>query len=122
MNIIKTALATSLITLSAASIAHSPKYEASDNSYESRLCVAVTQDSKGKIRNMIKQAHPSRFMSEDYSTAVNGITCNGINIADFAREAGNEKVANRLDKYRVRYGKIYDIARTKNGKIIRSEG
>nr|WP_136251998.1 DUF3718 domain-containing protein [Ningiella ruwaisensis] len=88
------------------------QFEAADDSYESRLCVAVTKKGADyRVRQLVKQATSSRLITHNYREVVNNINCNGMNIVDFAREVDNHVLANKLDSFR-------DKRRAKSGKII----
>lgn len=117
MKLLKYTIATLFFAGSAAVSANTPVYEAADSSYESQLCVSLTKASTLKASRLIADAHISKMPSLDYRLVANNITCNGENIADFARQVGNDKLANRLAQYQVRYGQIKDIAAKQNGNV-----
>lgn len=120
MNMTKAKLLLVAVALSTATIAsagNKQSYVAQDNSIESKICVAAASASKMRMNNAVKSISPAKHMSAKYELVANKLSCNGINIADFAAKAGNIDVANKLKSYRSKNVEIHDIAASYNGKI-----
>jgi hypothetical protein len=92
-------------------------YEATDNSIESSICVAAATGSNLRMNALIKNISSSKFMNRKYRLVANQLSCNGINVADFAALAGNTNVANKLKSYRGKNVTINDIATTYKGTV-----
>ena len=108
------------ITFSMAMSANAATYEAADNSAESQLCVAAATYSKLRMTQAVKRFVPntsSSKISKNYRLVANNLYCNGLDVAEFAMQAGNEKVAKKLLKYRDSDVQIRDIAKVTHGKV-----
>ena len=120
MNISKTKLLLVAIALTTANIAtagNGKSYVAQDNSIESKICVAAASGSKTRLNSAVDQISPTKMMHQKYALLANKLSCNGINVADFAAEAGNEEVASMLKSYRTKNVKIRDLAATYTGNV-----
>ncbi len=110
-------VALALTTANLASAGDSLTYVASDNSIESKLCVAAATASKTRVNTIVKQVSSTKLTRKNYTLVANELSCNGINIADFAAQAGNIAVANKLKSYRTKNVEIRDIASTFTGSV-----
>jgi hypothetical protein len=120
MNITKTKLlliALALTTANLASAGIKQTYVAQNDSIESKICVAAATGSKVRMNSAVKQLSSSQHMHTKYELVANKISCNGINVADFAAQAGNVEVANKLKSYRTKNVEIRDIAAISNGRV-----
>jgi hypothetical protein len=120
MNMIKTKLllvALALTTANLATAGNSESYVTQDESIESKICVAAATASKLHMNRVVKQIAPTKSMHSKYEMVANELSCNGMNIADFAAQAGNIKMANKLKSYRTKNVKIRDIAATYSGSV-----
>ncbi|MFT4655056.1 MAG: hypothetical protein ACJA0G_001031 [Kangiellaceae bacterium] len=126
MNIFKAKLLLVVLTLTTANLAtagavNSKTYEAQDNSIESKICVAAATASNARMNSTVKQMSSTKLMHTKYTLIANEIRCNGINVADFAAQAGNIEVAKKLKSYRTKNVEILDIATTYTGNVSVSE-
>ncbi|MFT6269389.1 MAG: hypothetical protein ACJAVV_002214 [Alphaproteobacteria bacterium] len=113
MNISKAKLLLVALTLTAANLAtagNSQTYVAQNDLTESKICVAAATGSNSRMNSTIKQMLPTKLMHTKYTLVANKLKCNGMNVADFAEQAGNIEVANKLKSYRTKNVKIQDIA------------
>lgn len=114
---IKTGLTVIALTFGLASAANAAQYTAADNSIESKMCVTAATASKMKMHNEIKDFSSSKLTSKSYRLVANKLYCNGINVAEFARQAGNEEIAQKLAKYRKNNVQIRDLAKARHGNV-----
>ena len=84
--------ATALIGLSATASA-GVRYVAADDSAESQLCVSAALDKHFRFENKVE------LSGIPYKTVAAKLECNGINVAQFSADAGNSKVAKKLERY-----------------------
>lgn len=120
MNMIKTKLllvALALTTANLASAGTSQSYVTQDDSIESKICIAAATASKLHMNRVVKQIAPTKSMHSKYQLVANELSCNGMNIADFAAQAGNIKMANKLKSYRTKNVEILDIASTSSASV-----
>ena len=88
----------------AAASAQANEYVAADDNPISQLCVSAAVDKP--IRFFVNMRDTG--VSKNY--VANRVTCNGINITSFARDAGNDRNYQMLNKYRRGYVEINDLA------------
>ena len=117
MGIVTKGLTVVALTFGLASAANAAQYKAADNSLESELCVSAATSSKLKMHSDIKDFRSSALASENYKLVANKLYCNGMNIAEFAEQAGNFDVAEKLAKYRKGNVEIRDIAKARQGHV-----
>jgi hypothetical protein len=120
MTISKTNLLLAVLALTTANLANageSKTYVSQDNSIESNMCVAAATASKLRMNSVVKEVLSTKNMHAKYQLVANKISCNGINVADFAAQAGNIDIANKLKSYRTKNVEIRDIAATYNGNL-----
>lgn len=95
----KLIITVSALLLSANVLASDKSYVTGDDSSVSKLCLAAASGSTIKLRSLVKKVSTSNTLAGKYMYISNNITCNGQPIAEFARDAGNFKVAKLLDKH-----------------------
>jgi hypothetical protein len=120
MNITKTKLllvAATLTTANLASAGNDQSFVATNNSIESKICMAAASASKMRMNSAVKQISPTKHMNTKYELVANKLQCNGINVADFAAKAGNIEVAKKLRSYRDTNVEIRDIASVYSGHV-----
>jgi hypothetical protein len=88
----------------AASKTQAVEYVAADNNPVSKLCVSAATESP--IRFFVQAAD----LRLSRTFVANNITCNGIHIASFAKQAGNEQNYRHIIFYRRGQVEISDIA------------
>lgn len=115
MGILKVALATSVLAFGSSAMAAS--YEAADNSWESNMCVAAATNTKNLMHAKVKDLTYSSFTSKNYKLVANKLYCNGMSVTEFARQAGNFEVAEKIAKYRKGSVEIRDIAGLHHGTV-----
>lgn len=121
MGIAKKGLTVLVATFGFALSANAATYKAADNSPESHLCVTAATASKMKMNNEVRTFRASTSkgtLGKSYRLIANKLYCNGVDIAEFAAEAGNQKVADQLMKYRDNNVQIRDIAKMSHGKVF----
>ena len=126
MNISQAKLLLVVLTLTTANIAtagagNSKTYAVQDNSIESKICVAAATASNARMNSIVKQMSSTKLMHTKYALIANELKCNGINVANFAAQAGNIEVANKLKSYRAKNVEILDIAATDTSNVTTSE-
>ena len=118
MGIVTKGLTAAVLTFGLSATAFATEYTASDDSLESNLCVAAATDSKFAMHNKIKKFRTTSFVSKNYDLIANHLVCNGMPITEFALEAGNSEVAEKLAKYEdSNTVKIRDIANVRHGHV-----
>jgi hypothetical protein len=120
MGIVKKSLTLALLTFGFASFANADTYKAVDNSIESKLCVAAATASNMKMNHAVRDFRPGGKLSSigpNYKLVANNLYCNGVDVAEFALQAGNESVANKLLKYRSKNVEIRDLAKARHGSV-----
>ena len=120
MGIVKKGLTAALITFGFASFANAGIYEAADNSFESKLCVTAATSSKVKMNRLVRHYMPratTAQMGATYKLIANELYCNGVDVAEFAQQAGNDAIAIKLQKYRTKNVQIRDIAKARYGSV-----
>lgn len=111
-NIVKAVLITSIISVAGfASAKSSPVYVASDNAVESQLCVAAATSSTKHMNAKLVASFSNQKLSKKYTLIANNLKCNGVPIADFAMQAGNDEIAKKLASYMDKNVTIHDIAK-----------
>lgn len=117
MKLVNGIIVLGLFVTSAMSSAHAATYEAGDDSIESKLCVAAATKSRIALLAQSKYLKPATVGHSNLRFMANHLYCNGVNIAEFAQRAGNERVALRLNRYRKKSVQIQDIASVRHGKV-----
>ena len=119
MNNLKKAAAVMAMTmgLGFSAMASATTYTPADNSMESELCAKAATVSKMQMHRQVAKFTPQIMTSKNYQIVANKLYCNGQNIVEFARQAGNEDVAEKLEQYRGNYVQIRDIAKRRNGTV-----
>ena len=120
MGIVKKGLTLALLTFGFASFANANTYSAADNSIESELCVTAATASKMKMNQTVRKFRPGATASSigsNYKLVANQLYCNGVDVAEFALQAGNEPVATKLQKYRNKNVEIRDLAKARHGSV-----
>ena len=117
MGIVKSGLTVLALGLGLTAAAHAETYTAADDSLESKLCVAAATSSKMQVHSQVAEFRPSSHTSMNYKLIANKLYCNDQNIVQFALNAGNSQVAEKLDQYRGQYGEIRDITARFSGTV-----
>ena len=120
MGIVKKGLTLALVTFGFASYANANTYKAADNSIESKMCVTAATASSLKMNNEVRHFRPSASsasIGHNYRLIANNLYCNGVDVAEFALQAGNESVANKLRNYRTKNVEIRDLAKARHGSV-----
>ncbi|MGB3726125.1 MAG: DUF3718 domain-containing protein [Glaciecola sp.] len=112
---------TSIISVSslfaAANASASTQYIASDNSVESQLCVAAASMDKNQLSSKLDDMLPGHHSSKHYRLIANKLVCNGIFVDEFAAQAGNYAIAEKIANYRDQQVIIRDIATVNSGIV-----
>ncbi len=120
MGIAKKGLTFVALTFSMALSANAATYIAADDSPESQLCVTAATASKLKMNRAVKDFQPGTSHAEigkSYRLVANNLYCNGMDVAEFASQAGNKAVADKLQQYRSSDVSIRDIAQVSQGNV-----
>lgn len=117
MKLVNGIIVLGLFVTSALSSAHAATYVAADDSIESKLCVAAATKSKIALLAQSKHLKPATLGYRNLRFMANNLYCNGVNIAEFAQRAGNDRVALQLNRYRKKTVQIQDIASVTHGKV-----
>ena len=122
MNISKTKLLLIAVILTSANIAAAgtnKAYVAQNDSIETKICVAAATGSKMQMNRVVNQLSSSKLINTKYELVANELSCNGVNVAEFAAQAGNYDVSKKLMSYRTKNVKVRDIASTSssNGSV-----
>ncbi|NVK23995.1 MAG: DUF3718 domain-containing protein [Gammaproteobacteria bacterium] len=117
MGIVTKGLTAVLFTFGLAATANAAQYTAADNTPESKLCVSAATASKVKMHRQVKNFRSSQMPTSNYTLIANELYCNGVNVAEFARQAGNDVVASKLAKYRKSNVQIRDLANLRQGNV-----
>lgn len=80
------------------------EYVAADENPISQLCISAAVDSPLRFLDTMRGIRVSK------GVVANKITCNGIDIIDFAKNAGNEGNYRHLSHYRRGHVEISDLA------------
>lgn len=94
-----------ILMVVAATTAQAAEYVVADDHPISKLCVSAATDSPLRFFDQAKELRLSKVL------VANKISCNGLNITSFARQAGNERNYQRLNRYRRGHVEISDIAK-----------
>lgn len=116
MTTLKLTMAAALLTMGM-SQANAGDYMAADDTKESRLCVSVAQDSKIGLHVKVRD-YRSGMTNSNFKFIANNLYCNGENVVDFARNAGNDAIAEKLSKLRKGDVDIRDIAMLNSGHVV----
>lgn len=84
--------------------AQAVEYVAADDNPISQLCVSAAVDSPLRFFDNIREIRVAKGF------VANKVTCNGINITSFAKQAGNERNYRHLSNYRRGHVEISDLA------------
>jgi len=84
--------------------AQAAEYVAADDNPISQLCVSAAVDSPLRFFDTMREIRVSK------GVVANKVTCNGINITNFAEQAGNERNYRHLSNYRRGHVEISDLA------------
>ena len=117
MGIVKLGMSAVLLSMTVAGTAMASEYTAADNSKESKLCVAAATNNKMQMHRKIADFTPTIMTSKNYKLVANKLYCNGVNISEFAKLAGNFVVADKLASYRDNFVEIRDLADRRNGTV-----
>ncbi|MBU2883808.1 DUF3718 domain-containing protein [Psychrosphaera sp. B3R10] len=117
MGIVKYGVSVIVLSMTFVGASVASEYEAADNSPESQLCLAAATASKFKMHRQVADFTPTVLTSKNYRLVANKLYCNGMNVADFAKSAGNFEVANKLMSYRDNFVQIRDIADQRHGSV-----
>lgn len=118
MKIVNTIKTLVIISLAAAGVANANNYKAGDDTMESKLCVSAATSSEFQMTSKIKFYLPGSQINRKYQLVANNVSCNGLSIAEFAADAGNYEVANKLASYQKKNAKIHDLANKSNGNVV----
>ena len=118
MGIVTKGLTVAALTFGLSTTAFATEYVAADDSIESKLCVSAATSSKIGMHNEMKNFRTTSFVSSNYELVANKVSCNGMSIAEFALEAGNDVVAEKLLKFQHEGSvEIKDIAAIRRGTV-----
>lgn len=120
MGMAKKGLTFLALTFSVAMSANAATYKAADDSAESKMCVAAATYSKVSMNQAVKRFVPNSSLSKigkNYKLIANNLYCNGVDVAEFAMQAGNDAVAKKLLKYRSEDVQIRDLAKVSHGRV-----
>ena len=67
-------------------------FEATNNSAETNICVAAAKGNTSKFYQTLRQ------QQRDIRTVAKGVKCNGVDIAQFAKVNGANKIARKLSR------------------------
>jgi len=84
------------------------EYVAADDYPISQLCVSAAVDSPLRFFDRMREIRVTKGM------VANKITCNGINITNFAKLAGNERNYRHLSNYRRGHVEISDLVQVQS--------
>lgn len=68
-------------------------FEATNNSAETNICVAAAKGNTSKFYQTLRQ------QQRDIGTVAKGVKCNGVDIAQFAKVNGANKIAKKLSRF-----------------------
>ena len=68
-------------------------FEATNNSAETNICVAAAKGNTSKFYQTLRQ------QQRDIRTVAKGVKCNGVDIAQFAKVNGANKIAKKLSRF-----------------------
>lgn len=85
-----TGLTLSLIMISG--VASAATYVVADDSYESRICVSAATDGFGTFKAWSVRS------GIGLKLIANKLSCNDVAVADFAADAGNQRVSDKLHR------------------------
>jgi hypothetical protein len=117
MGIVKTAVSAVVLSFSLVGVSVASEYSAADNTIESDMCLAAATASKMKMHRKVAAFTPTVLTSKNYKLVANKLYCNGMNVTDFAKSAGNFAVAQKLETYRENYVQIQDLADKRSGTV-----
>lgn len=111
------ALTIATLTLGFATAVSAASYVSADASKESQVCVAAATTSRIGMYIQARDFKPSNMVNRNLKLIANNLYCNGENVADFAKSAGNDAVASQLNRYRDTSVQIHDIAKMSHGTV-----
>lgn len=120
MNNLKKAAAVMAMTmgLGFSAVASATTYTPADNSIESELCATAATATKMQMHRQVAKFTTNIVTSKNYQIVADKLYCNGTNVVEFARQAGNDDVADKLESYRGNYVQIREIAEQRlNGSV-----
>ena len=101
----------------AANASANTQYIASDNSVESQLCAAVASMNKSQLSSKLDDMLPGHHLNMHYRLIANKLVCNGVFVDEFAAQAGNYAIAEKIANYRDQQVIIRDIATANSGTV-----
>ncbi|WP_163930457.1 DUF3718 domain-containing protein [Paraferrimonas sp. SM1919] len=108
---LKVILAVSTTLVATTALADAKKdFVATDNSIETRICVTAANGTVPQMNKAVRSIRPRAATSTLYRLVANKLSCNGYNVGDWAMQAGNLPVANKINSYRNTRVEIIDIA------------
>lgn len=119
MGIVTKGLTAIALTFGLASASNAATYQVADDSLESKLCVAAATDSKIALHKKVKDFRTVSSVSSNFRLLANELHCNGLSVAQFAEQAGNDVAAGQFEKYEStnRNVEIRDIAKVSHGNV-----
>ena len=88
-----TLAALSAIATMASVSVNAATFEATNNSAETNLCIAAAKGNTSQFYQALRQ------QQRDIRTVAKGVKCNGIEIAQFAKQHGANKIAKKLSRF-----------------------
>ncbi|MFT6529441.1 MAG: hypothetical protein ACJAZB_001084 [Psychrosphaera sp.] len=117
MGILKTSLTIAVLSLGVVTSASAATYVSADDTKESQLCVAAATESKIGMYIEARDYKPSNAGIKNLRFLANNLYCNGVNVADFAKSAGNDIVSVQLNRFRNTNVQIRDLAKMSHGTV-----
>lgn len=99
----------------AATTVQAVEYVVADDNPVSKLCVSAATDSPLRFFDKTTELRLTKAF------VANKISCNGINITSFAKQAGNERNYQRLNRYRRGHVEISDLAKLTKASLPLTE-
>jgi hypothetical protein len=87
-----------------ATAAQAVEYVAADDHPISQLCVSAAVDTPLRFLEQMREIRVTA------KVVANKVSCNGMNITSFAKQAGNERNYRHLSRYRRGHVEISDLA------------
>lgn len=87
-----------------ATAAQAVEYMAADDNPISQLCVSAAVDKPLRFLDQMREIRVAT------GVVANKVSCNGMNITSFAKQAGNERNYQHLSRYRRGHVEISDLA------------
>lgn len=117
MNIVKTSLTIAVLTFGIVTSVSAETYASANESKESKLCVTAATGSKIGMYVEARDYKPSTMGQKNLRYLANNLYCNGMNVADFAKSAGNNSVSAQLNRFRNTNVQIRDIVKMSHGTV-----